>query len=100
MSAEGLTDTIIIHDNIPDEIIKIKEQPGKDILIFGSPSISQLLIQANLVDNYWVFINPVLFGQGIPLFGGLTNKIKLKLTDTKQFLNGEMALNYIVDKQH
>jgi dihydrofolate reductase len=56
-------------------------------------------MQLDLIDSYWIFVNPVIFGQGIPLFAGLTKKSKLKLLTTKQFSNGEIALNYIVDNQ-
>jgi dihydrofolate reductase len=99
MAKENLNNTTIVSGNISNEIIKIKEQAGKNILIFGSPAASQPLIELNLVDSYWIFVNPVIFGQGIPLFAGLTNKIKLKLVAIKQFSNGEIALNYSVDRQ-
>jgi len=95
---EHLNETIIISKNITAEIIKLKEQPGKDILIFGSPSVAQLLMQQNLIDGYWIFVNPVIFGQGIPLFKGLNNLSKLNVLTTKQFPNGELALHYIVLK--
>lgn len=98
MHQASLNNTTIINGNISTEIIKIKQQPGKNILIFGSPSAFQLLTQFNLVDSYWIFINPVIFGQGIPLFAGRKDSIKLKLLTTKQFSNGEVALNYIVDR--
>jgi len=96
--ATNLSNTTIIRENIAEEIIKIKEQPGKDILIFGSPSASQSLMQLDLIDRYWIFINPILFGNGIPLFSGLNDKIKLKLLTTKQLSNGEIAIHYAVDK--
>jgi len=99
MKEESLNNTTIISENISNEIIKIKEQGGKNILIFGSPAVSQSLMQLDLIDSYWIFVNPVIFGEGIPLFAGLTNKLKLKLLTTKQFSNGEFALNYIVDRQ-
>jgi len=92
------SNTIVISKNIADEIIKMKEETGKNILIFGSPSISQLCMQLDLIDSYWIFVNPVIFGKGIPLFAELTNKLKLKLLTTKQFANGEIALNYIVER--
>ena len=97
MTKENLYNTTVISDNIPNEIIKIRKQPGKNILIFGSPMVSQLLMQSDLIDDYWIFINPVIFGQGIPLFAGLTDKTKLKLLATKQFLNGEIALHYTME---
>jgi dihydrofolate reductase len=99
LSGEKLNNTEIISDNISDEIIKIKNQPGKSIMIFGSPSVSRIFMQHDLIDSYWIFVNPTIFGEGIPLFTSLPNKIKLKLAAAKQFANGEFALNYIVDKE-
>src|SRR5580765_4093882 len=76
MMEQNKNNTIIISDDIANELIKIKNQPGKDILIFGSPSVSQLLMQNDLVDSYWIFVNPIIFGKGIPLFTEMSNKIK------------------------
>ncbi|HVM86792.1 MAG TPA: dihydrofolate reductase family protein [Puia sp.] len=93
--ADTGTDKItIINNDVIKGITKIKQQTGKDILIFGSPSVSQMLIQAGLIDNYWIFINPVIFGKGISLFNGTINNIKLKLESTRQFSNGEFGLYY------
>ena len=86
--------TTILSENIPAEIIKIKQQTGKNILIFGSPATSQVLMQLDLIDSYWIFINPVIFGQGIPLFAPSAKKSWLTLVTTKQFANGEIAINY------
>ena len=99
LSLQNLKNTIVINENIPDEIIKIKEQAGKNILIFGSPSVSQLLMQSDLIDSYWIFINPIIFGKGIPLFAEQINKSKLKILSTKQFANGELAINYVVENR-
>jgi len=99
LSAENLNNTIIIREIISSEISKIKEENGKDILIFGSPSVSQILMELNLIDSYWIFINPIIFGKGIPLFAELTNKSKLKILATKQFANGELAINYVVEER-
>lgn len=89
-------DSIIIRHNITDEIRKLKDLPGRDILIFGSASISQLLMKAGLIDSYWIFINPVIFGKGIPLFTDLPDPIKLRHSATHLFPNGEIALNYLL----
>lgn len=94
MSQKNLPKTTVISENILEEIIKIKEQAEKNILIFGSPMVSQLLMQHNLIDSYWIFVNPIIFGQGIPLFVDLLSKIKLNLVSMKHFSNGEIALNY------
>ena len=60
---------------------------------------SAALIQLNLIDGYWLFVNPIILGQGIPLFVDIKEKTKLKLLATRQFSSGVTELNYIVDRQ-
>jgi dihydrofolate reductase len=93
-----LTNTTIISDSLSDRINEIKEQGDKEILLFGSPTATHSLIQQNLIDGYWLFINPIILGQGIPLFTDIKDKIKLKLLTTRKFTSGVTELNYIVDK--
>jgi dihydrofolate reductase len=95
----GSTNTTIISDNLSDRINEIKEQAGKDILLFGSPTATHSLIQQNLIDGYWLFVNPIILGRGIPLFVDIKDKIKLKLLTTRQFACGVTELNYIADSQ-
>ena len=99
MKDAALTNTTIISDNLLNNINKIKQQPGKDILLFGSPTATHALMQLNLIDGYWLFVNPVILGQGIPLFTNIKDKIKLNLLTTRQFTCGVTELNYIVDRQ-
>ncbi|HEX5654396.1 MAG TPA: dihydrofolate reductase family protein [Chitinophagaceae bacterium] len=94
LSNQESDNTTVICEDIPAEISKIKEEAGKDILIFGSPSVSQLLMRHELIDSYWIFINPVIFGKGIPLFAETASRTKLTLLHTHRFANGELALNY------
>lgn len=98
MKDTTLDNTTIISDNLSYNINKIKEQAGEDILLFGSPTATHSLIQQNLIDGYWLFVNPIIIGKGIPLFTGINNEIKLKLLTTRQFACGVTELNYIVDK--
>jgi dihydrofolate reductase len=96
----GLTNTKIISDNLSDRINEIKQSRNggsKDILLFGSPTATHSLIQLNLIDGYWLFVNPIILGQGIPLFVDIKDKVKLKLLTTRQFTCGVTELNYIVD---
>jgi dihydrofolate reductase len=72
---------------------------GEDILLFGSPAATHSLIQLNLIDGYWLFVNPIILGRGIPLFVDIKDKIKLKLLTTRQFTCGVTELNYTVDRQ-
>jgi dihydrofolate reductase len=104
MKGAQLTNTTIIGDNLSNEINKIKQGPGSEILVFGSPTATHSLIQLNLIDGYWLFVNPIILGQGIPLFVGINpdsyrDKTKLKLLTTRQFTSGVTELNYTVDRQ-
>lgn len=99
MKEGELTNTTIISDNLADRINEIKQQGDKEILLFGSPTATHALIQQNLIDGYWLFVNPIVLGQGIPLFTNIQDKIKLKLLGTQQFTSGVTELNYIVDVQ-
>jgi dihydrofolate reductase len=99
MNDKGLINTEIISDNLADRINEIKQRPGEDILLFGSPTATHSLIQLNLIDGYWLFLNPVILGQGIPLFVDNKDKTELKLLSTRQFTSGVIELNYVVNRQ-
>jgi len=97
----GLTNTTIISDNLADRINEIKQSGNngsKEILLFGSPTATHSLMQLNLIDGYWLFVNPIILGRGIPLFADIKDKIKLKLLTTRQFTSGVTELNYTVDR--
>jgi len=94
----GLTNITIISENLSEKINEIKQQTGPDILLFGSPTATHSLIQLNLIDGYWLFVNPIILGRGIPLFEDIKEKIKLKLLTTRQFTSGVTELNYTVDR--
>ena len=101
MKDAELTNTTIISDNLSDSINEIRQsrQVGSpDILLFGSPTATHSLIQLNLIDGYWLFVNPIILGQGIPLFVDIKEKIKLNLLTTRQFTCGVTELNYTVDR--
>jgi len=60
--------TTIITDKVGEEISQLKRQPGKDIVIFGSPSLTQTLAQFGLVDEYQLTVSPTLLGRGTQFF--------------------------------
>jgi dihydrofolate reductase len=102
MKGADLPNTTIISDNIAERINEIKQSGSNgndEILLFGSPTATHSLIQLGLIDGYWLFVNPVVLGQGIPLFVDIKDKIKLKLVNTRPFTCGVTELNYIVDRQ-
>lgn len=89
---------IFVSENILSEINGLKHRAGKDILIFGSPTAAHSLMELNLIDEYWLFVNPILLGQGIPVFARIKEKITLKPLMTKVLSCGVTALHYTLEK--
>jgi dihydrofolate reductase len=94
MEGQQLPNTIIISDDIEHRVKALKQQAGKEIIIFGSPSASHALMQYGLIDEFWLFVNPVLLGQGIPLFKNIQQTTELKLVTTATFESGVVCLHY------
>lgn len=92
-----LNNTSLISDRLADRINEIKQGSGEEVLLFGSPTATHSLMQLNLIDGYWLFINPVILGQGIRLFANIEDNIKLHLVSTHQFSCGVTELNYTVE---
>ncbi len=86
--------TRLIKDHIAEEITKLKQQPGKDLAIFGSANLLSTLVQMDLVDEHRIMVNPVVLGSGTPLFQGVNEPIGLKLLKTKAFDSGNVLLYY------
>ena len=99
MKDTNLKNTKIISDNLLDRINEIKQQAGDDILLFGSPTATHSLMPLNLIDGYWLFVNPIILGRGIPLFADIKEKIKLNLWGARQFACGVTEMNYTVDRK-
>ena len=88
--------TKIVRSNLHDEILKLKQEPGKDILV-GGVDIPSQLVELGLVDEYRIVVAPVIAGKGRRLFDGvnLQEKLRLKLVESKTFKSGSVALRYL-----
>lgn len=84
----------VFKEIVPEEIRKLKEESGKDILIYGSASIVQALTNLNLIDEYQILLHPVILGDGKPLFQDIKEKHSLKLADSKTLPSGVVLLTY------
>lgn len=86
--------TTIVADNLADEIGKLKQQEGKDLMLFGGAAIAANLMKLNLIDEYRLMIVPVLLGGGTPLFSGGYDRSKLKLIESRTLDTGAIILSY------
>jgi len=90
----------LVKKNAAEEVSKLKQQPGKDIAIFGSSNLATTLADAaqssgsGLIDEYRMIVNPVFLGQGTPLLKGIRNRLDLKLLNFKAFESGNVLLYY------
>lgn len=84
----------IIKDNLIEEIIKLKQQPGHDILIPGSATLVQLLLHTDLIDEYQFLVHPMIMGSGKCFCKDGLSMTKLKLVKTKIFSQGVILLCY------
>ena len=96
LETSGDANTSIVRTNLRDEILKRKQQPGKNILV-GGVDIPTQLMQLGLVDEYRFVVSPLIAGEGRRLLDGrnLAEKLHLKLVDTKSFNSGVVALRYL-----
>lgn len=89
----GWKNVTLAKRGVQEEILALKEQPGKDIFL-GSPSLIVAAKNLNLIDEYQLCVHPVLLGSGLPLFKNLNDGAILKLIKTKTFGSGVIVLYY------
>jgi dihydrofolate reductase len=86
--------TRLIKNNIAEEVKKLKQQPGKDLAIFGSPGLATTFMNMGLIDEYKLTVHPVILGNGMSVFKNNTTKNSLKLLDAKTLRSGVVTLHY------
>lgn len=84
----------LVKGDIAEEVSKLKQQPGKDMVIFGSATLATSLMQVGLVDEYRIILNPVLIGSGKRLFQGIQEKVRFRLSRMETFGSGVIVLYY------
>ncbi len=86
--------TTLMKGDVVEEVRKLKQQPGPDLLIMGSGTIISPLADAGLIDEFQIALAPIAIGNGRTMFEGLTHKLNLKLTQSRAFSNGHVYLRY------
>jgi len=86
----------VVHTDLKDEILKLKQEPGKDMLVGGVDLPSQL-IALGLVDEFLFVVNPIIAGGGRRLLDGISlpERLQLKMVDSKILTSGHVALRYL-----
>ena len=84
----------LIREAQPEEAERLKHLPGKDIAIFGSNKLASNFLRMGLIDELRIMVNPVVVGNGNPLFKGMTDQVKLNLLRTKTFRSGNVLHYY------
>jgi dihydrofolate reductase len=94
MTRASWNNTRLVKGDLPAEIRRMKREPGQDMVIMGSGSIVSQLAQERVIDEYQVVVIPVVIGRGRTMFDGVTERLRMKLTKSRAFANGNVYLCY------
>jgi dihydrofolate reductase len=85
---------VLINSHAENEVKKIRQEPGKDIWLFGGAGLTASLLKWRLIDEIILAVHPILLGSGKPLFSNISERIPLTLTASKPYSSGLVMLNY------
>jgi dihydrofolate reductase len=94
LTSADWSNSSVLGGNLAEEVTKLKQQPGKGIAIFGSPSLTVSLLELGLVDELRVLVNPIVLGDGHSLFRTTRDRLRLELRQTRVFSSGNVLLTY------
>jgi dihydrofolate reductase len=83
----------LVREDAAEEVARLKEQPGKNLAV-GGAELASTLMKAGLIDEYGLFVNPVVLGGGTPFFPALDERINLELVETRDFGSAVVYLRY------
>jgi len=86
--------SVLINDHIAEEVQKLKNQAGQDMIVIGSPRLAHSLMQDNLIDEFRINVNPIVIGKGLPVFHDVQQRMQLELVQNRTFRNGVVGLVY------
>ncbi len=84
----------LLKEIVPEDISKMKQEPGRDMVIYGSASIVRALTNLGLIDEYQLLVHPIILGSGKPLFKDIEHRVNLKLVNTRTHPSGVVILHY------
>lgn len=86
--------TKLVRENAEQEVAKLKQQPGKNLFIFGSADLCSTLVGTTLIDEYRLGLTPIVLGAGSPLFKPSSSKMRLELLEARPLKSGCVILRY------
>ncbi len=86
--------TTILNSDVPAQVEKLKQDSTDNILVFGSPTAVHTFLHHQLIDEFWLFVNPIILGTGIPMFKDLRSRLDLSLLETVPLKSGVICLHY------
>jgi dihydrofolate reductase len=92
--------TKLVKGDMTSEVRRLKQEPGEDMVIFGSGTLVSQLAREGLIDEYQIVVDPVALGKGRTMFDGIKEKLPLKLKKTRTFGNGNVLLCYEPEPSH
>lgn len=92
------SNTRLVKENAGEEVLKLKQLPGKDMIIYGSGSIVRSFLQEGLIDEFQIWVHPVYIEQGVPMFGDMEENIDLKFMRARTFSSGVVILYYKLEQ--
>jgi dihydrofolate reductase len=84
----------VVKENVAEEVVRLKQQPGKDLALFGSADLASTFIRFGLIDEYRILVTPFVLGSGMPMFKDIKDRIALKLLKATTWSSGIVALYY------
>jgi dihydrofolate reductase len=91
---EDWKNTTVVSGDIPEAVTRLKEQPGGDLVVFGSPGLARELLDVGLIDEYRLSVSPIILGRGTTAFHAQKEKGKLKLLHSRTLTSGALVLHY------
>jgi dihydrofolate reductase len=85
--------TRVVHDVVPEEVLELKAEPGADLAV-GGADVAAAFARHDLVDEYRIYVHPIILGRGKPLFAPSDARTDLRLVETRAFGNGVVLLRY------
>lgn len=90
--------TILAKGELSQEIMRIKNQPGKDMIVYGGASFVSSLIKENLIDEFFLYVNPMVLGKGLAIFTYIEHRLPLTLISSRSYTCGIAVHQYVLKK--